>query len=97
MGSNITCTKKRNLYVYAWLIVNGLETRLENSDELIALQLEMQLIGNQKSLRTCVRPTEYVRVLTLDVQRISSVYEFDTRLALSIKISVYRTDIQIHS
>jgi len=57
MGSNTTCTKKKNLYVYAWLTVNGLETRLENSNELIALQLEMQLIGNQKSLRTCVRPT----------------------------------------
>jgi len=85
--------KERNLYIYAWLTFHGLETRFENSDELIALQLEMQLIGNQKSLRTCVRPTEEVRVLTLDLQPISSVYEFDTRLALSIKISVYRTHI----
>ena len=93
MGSNITCTKKRNLYVYAWLTVNGLETRLGNSDELSALQLEMQRIGNQKSLRTCVRPTEDVLILTLDVQPFSSVYEFDRRLALSIKISVYGTDI----
>jgi len=47
MGSNISCTKKSYLYVYAWLRVNGLETRFENSDELIALQLEMQLISNQ--------------------------------------------------
>jgi len=85
------------LYIYAWLTINGLEKRFENSDEQIALQLEMHLIGNQKRLRTCVRPTEDVRVLTLDLQPISSVYEFDTRLALSIKISVYRTDIQIHS
>jgi len=53
------------LYVQAWLTVYGLETRLENSDELIALQLEKQLIGNQKSLRTCVRAAEDVRVLTL--------------------------------
>jgi len=79
-----------NLYVYAW---PGLETRFENSEELNALQLEMQLIGNQKSLRTSFRPTEGARVLTLDVQPISSVYEFDTRLELSIKISVYGTDI----
>jgi len=35
------------MYVYAWLTVNGLETRFKNNDELIALQLEMQLIGNQ--------------------------------------------------
>jgi len=70
-----------------------LETRLENSDELIALQLEMQLIGNQKSLRTCIRPTEDVRVLTLEIQPISSVYEFDTGLALSNEIRVYVTDI----
>ena len=76
------------MYIYAWLTVNGLETRFENSDELIALQLEMQLICNQI---VSVRPTEDVRVLTLNVQPISSVYEFDTRLELSIKISVYGT------
>ena len=51
------------MYVQAWLTVNGLETRLENSDELIPLQLEMQLIVNQKSLRTCVRATEDIRVV----------------------------------
>jgi len=41
VGSKINCTKESNLYVYSWFIVNGLETRLENSDELIALQPEM--------------------------------------------------------
>ena len=81
------------MYVYAWLTVNGLKTRLENSDELIALQLDLQLIGNKKILRTSFRPTEDVRVLTLDVQTINSVYGFDTRLELSIKISVYGAEI----
>jgi len=81
------------LYVQSWLTVYGLETRLENSEELIALHVEMQLIGNKKSLRTCVRATENVRVLTLEIQPISSVYEFDTRLALSNKKRVYGTDI----
>jgi len=81
------------LNVYAWLTVNVLEMRFDNSDELIALQLQMQLIGNQKSLHTCFRPTEDVRVLTLVVQPISSVYKFDTRLELSIKINVYCTEI----
>jgi len=70
-----------------------LQTRLENSDELIALQLEMQLISNQKSLRTCVRPTENVRVLPLEIQPVSSVYEFHTRVALSNEIRIYGTDI----
>ena len=84
-------TKK--LYVQAWLTDYGLETRLENSDELIVLQLDMQLIGNQKSLRTCVWATEDVRVLTLEIQPISSVYKFDTRLALSNVIRVYGTEI----
>ena len=79
--------------VYAWLTVYGLETRLKNSDELIALQLEMQLIGNQKSLRTCVRLTDIVRVLRLEIQPISPVYKFDTPLAQSNEIRVYGTDI----
>ena len=57
----------------------------------------MQLIGNQKSLRTCVRATEDARVLTLEIQTISSVYELDTRLALSNEIRVYGTDFQIRS
>jgi len=53
----------------------------------------MQLIGNQKSLRKCVRRTENDRLLTLEIQPISSVYEFDTRLALSNEKRVYGTDI----
>ena len=60
-----------------------METRHEKSD---FLELDMQLIDNQNSLRTCVRPTENVRVLTLEIQLISSVYEFNTRLALSTEI-----------
>ena len=81
------------MYVQSWLTVYGLETRLQNSDELITLEFELQLIGNQKSLRTCVPPTVDVRVLTLEIQLISSVYEFDTRLALSNDIRVYGTDV----
>jgi hypothetical protein len=50
-------------------------------------------MGNQKSLRICVPPTEDIRVLTLEIQLISSVYEFDTRLALSNEIRVYGTDV----
>jgi len=57
----------------------------------------MQLIINQKSLRTCVRATEDIRVVTLEIQPISSVYVFDTRLALSNEKRVYGTDIKIHS
>jgi len=53
----------------------------------------MQLIGNQNSLRTCVRPTDDFRVLTLEVHPICSVYELNTRLALSNEIRVYGTDI----
>jgi len=53
----------------------------------------MQLIGNKGSLRTCVRPTEDVCVLTLEIMPISSVTEFDTRLALSNEIRVYGTEI----
>jgi len=49
----------------------------------------MQLIGNQNSLRTCIRPTENVPVLTLEIQPFSSVYVFDTRRALSNEIRVY--------
>jgi len=67
-----------------------METRHEKSD---FLELDMQLIHNQNSLRTCVRPTENVRVLTLEIQLISSVYEFNTRLTLSNEIRVYGTDI----
>jgi len=48
----------------------------------------MKLIGNQNSLRTYVRPTEVVRVLTLEVQPTCSVYELDKRLALSNEIRV---------
>jgi len=48
----------------------------------------MQLIGNQNSLQTCVRRTEHVRVSTLEIQPTCSVYELDTRLALSNGIRV---------
>jgi len=53
----------------------------------------MQLIGNQNNPRTWFRPTEYVRMLMLEVQPICSVYELDTRLALSKEIRVYESDI----
>jgi len=53
----------------------------------------MQLIGNQSSPCTWFRPTEVVRVLTLEVQPICSVYELNTRLALSNQIRVYGIDI----
>jgi len=50
-------------------------------------------IGNKKSLRTCIQPTEDVRVLNLEIQPISLVYEYDKRAGLSNKIRVYGTDI----
>jgi len=53
----------------------------------------MQLIGNQISLRTWVRPTGIVRLLTLDIQTIRSVYEHETRHALSNEIRVNGSDI----
>jgi len=34
----------------------------------------MQLIGNQNILRTCVQPTEGLRVLTLEIQPSISAY-----------------------
>jgi len=71
-------------------IVYGLEAKLANRDEIIALELE---ICNQNSLRTWVRQSEYVRVSKLEVQPINSVYELDKHLALSNEIRDYRTDI----
>ena len=56
----------------------------------------MQLIGNQNSNYTWVRPTEDVRVLTLEVQCISTIYEVDTRLEINNEIRVYGTDIWFH-
>jgi len=53
----------------------------------------MQLIGNQNNPRTWFRPTEDVRMLTLEIQPICSLYELDTRLALSNQIREYGTDI----
>jgi len=38
----------------------GPETWLANRDEVIVFELDMQLIGNQNSLRTWVRSTEIV-------------------------------------
>jgi len=38
-------------------------------------ELVMQLIGNQNSLRTCVRPTEDFHVLTHEIQPVCSEYE----------------------
>jgi len=55
----------------------GLETWPANRDEIIVLDLYTQLLCNQNSLRTWVRPTEDVRLLTLEVQTTSSVYELD--------------------
>jgi len=49
----------------------GLETWPANKE------LDTQLICNQNSLRTWVRPAEGVRLLTLGVQTTSSVYELD--------------------
>jgi len=58
-------------------------------DEITVLELDMQLIGNQNSRRKWVRTTEDIRVLALEVQPISSVYDLDTRLALSNEILVF--------
>jgi len=78
MGLNITCTKSKNcvftLGLLCICIEYGQETWLANRDETHVLELDMQLIGNQNSLRTWVRQTEYVLVLTLDVHPTSSVY-----------------------
>jgi len=53
----------------------------------------MQLIGNKSSNYTWVRPTNDVRLLTLELQRYSTIYEVDTRLELNNEIRVYGTDI----
>jgi len=71
----------------------GLEKWLTNKDEITVLEVDMQLIGNQNSLRTWVRPTEIFRLLTLDIQTIRSVYEHETRRALSNEIRVNGSDI----
>jgi len=52
----------------------------------------MQHFGNQNSLRTWVRPTEIVRLLTLEIQPIRSVYELDTHRALNNEIRVNGTE-----
>ena len=93
MTLNITWAKLRNLCVSFGLlsicIEHGLESWLENGDEIIVLQLDMQLIFNQNRIRTWFRPTEVFRVLTVYIQPICSVYELDTRLALSNEIRIY--------
>jgi len=38
----------------------------------------MQLIGNQNSLRTWIRPTEDFHVVTLELQPVFSAYELHT-------------------
>jgi len=48
----------------------------------------MQPIGNENSLRNYVRPTEDIRLLTLDVQPTFSVYELNKLLAISNEICV---------
>jgi len=53
----------------------------------------MQLIVNQNSNYTWVRPTNDVRVYTLELHRISTIYEVDTRVELNKEIRVYGTDI----
>ena len=65
-----------------------LDTWLTNRDEIIILGLDMQLIGNQNSNYTWVRPTKDVRVLTLELQRISIIYEVGTRLEINNEIRV---------
>jgi len=66
----------------------GLETWTANRDEIIVLELDMQLIRNQNSLRTWDRPTEDVGSLTLEVQPTCSVYELDKHHSLSNEIRV---------
>jgi len=77
-----------NLSLLSICIEYGLQTWPANRDEIIVLELDMQLIGNQNSLRTWVRPTENFRLLKLEVQPTCSVYELDKRLALSNEIRV---------
>jgi len=57
----------------------------------------MQLIGDQNSNYTWVRPTNDVRILTLELQLISTIYEVDTRLELNNELRVYGTDISFIS
>ena len=66
----------------------GLEKFLANRGEITVLEVDMQLIGNQNSLRTSVRPTGIIRLSTLDIQTIRSGYEHETRRALSNEIRV---------
>jgi len=56
----------------------GLETLLEKSDEISVLETDMQLIGNQHSLRTWVGPTEDIRVFALEMQPICAEYKPNT-------------------
>jgi len=51
----------------------GLYTWLANREERV-----MQLIGNQNSLGTWVRPTEGIRVLTMEIQPIFLAYLLHT-------------------
>ena len=77
-----------NLGLLSICIEYGLQTWPANRDEIIVLELDMQLIRNQNSLRTWVRPTEGFRLLKLEVLPTCSVYELDKRLALSNEIRV---------
>jgi len=52
----------------------GLETYIAKRNEIIVLELNIQIIGIQNSPRTCVRPTEDVRVIMLEIQPTCSLY-----------------------
>ena len=90
---NLSQIKKFVFFLLSICIEHGLESWLANGDEIIVLQLDMQLIINEKGIRTWFRPTEDFRALTLWIQPICSVYELDTRPALSNYVHVYGTVI----
>jgi len=96
-GFKHNMSKIKKFVCFVWLTVylywtwTGIMTR--EWGEIIVSNLEMQLIFNQNRIRTWFRPTEVLRVLTLEIPPICSVYEIDTRLALINEIRVYGTAI----
>jgi len=100
-GFKHTFSQMKKFVCFVWLTVypywtgTGIMARKGRWNNF--LQLDMQVIVNQRRIRTWFRPTEVFRVLTVSIQPICSVYELDTRLALSNEIRIYAKVTEFHS
>jgi hypothetical protein len=71
------------------------EYRIEESDEISVLELDMHHIGPQYVFRTWFPPTENIRVIAFDLQPICAEHEPEKWLALYDETRVYGLDIWV--